>query len=138
MIKLLLVVIAVVIVCSLIKGCRDASKKLLNENFGYNCPDCNRNNWMGESDCYACNNCGWCIDPNGNGSCGLGSASGPMFKDCRSWFYNGRCIWGPDCGYSGPMYYDNAILTYPWYSRWWYWGIGRPWRRGRRWGRVRR
>ena len=80
------------------------------------CGDCNQ--IWDINKCMSCNNCGWCVDPNGNGSCGYGSINGPLFKDCRSWFYNGKCIWGPDCGYSGPIYYDNEILNYPWYSRW--------------------
>ena len=101
----------------------------MDESFGVYCPDCNRNDWMGESECYNCTNCGWCIDPNGNGACGIGNANGPLFKDCRSWYYNGMCMWGPDCGVSGPIYYDNVYLNTPWYTDLWYWGWGgRPYR----------
>ena len=106
--------------------------KVMDDTFGVYCPDCNRNDWMGETDCYSCTNCGWCIDPNGNGSCGIGNASGPLFKDCRSWYYNGQCMWGPECDYVGPIYYDNDYWDTPWYSNWWYWGWGGPRRRYRR------
>lgn len=105
---------------------------IMDENFGVYCPDCNGNDWMGESDCFNCSNCGWCIDPNGNGSCARGSMYGPLFKDCRSWYYNGQCMWGPQCGYQGPIYYDNTYWNTPWYSNWWYWGWGGPRRRYRR------
>ena len=125
-----LVSLMIIFVVALLLVMQNKNKKLINETYGVYCPDCNRNNWMGESDCYNCSNCGWCIDSNGNGSCGIGSASGPLFKDCRSWYYNGRCMWGPDCGTTGPIYYDNYYWNTPWYTNWWWWGWGgRPYER---------
>ena len=125
-----LVSLMIIFVVALLLVMQNKNKKLINETYGVYCPDCNRNEWMGENDCYNCNNCGWCIDPNGNGSCGIGSAGGPLFKDCRSWFYNGRCMWGPDCGAIGPIYYDNYYWNTPWYTNWWWWGWGgRPYER---------
>ena len=130
-------VIAVVVVV-VVYFMQEQNTKVLDENFGMYCPDCNGNDWMGESDCFNCSNCGWCIDPNGNGSCARGSMYGPLFKDCRSWYYNGQCMWGPQCGYQGPIYYDNTYWNTPWYTNWWYWGWGGPRRRYRRHHRRRR
>jgi len=43
----------------------------------------------GPGKCMQCNNCGWCVDGNGYGSCVLGDQSGPYFADCVQYFYNG-------------------------------------------------
>ena len=86
---------------------------------GYKCPNCSSNTWLGEDKCYSCNECGWCIDPYGNGSCAKGNEYGPLYKQCKTWKYKGDCMWGPDCGSNGPMYvgeYDTD--PYPWYKRW--------------------
>ena len=131
------ILLAISVLAVVVYVCHSKTKKEINENFGINCSNCNRNNWIGESDCMSCNNCGWCIDPNGYGSCAIGNANGPLFKDCSSWYYNGVCMWGPQCGSVGPIYYDNPIIEYPWYTRWWYMGR-RPWRRHRPWRRRRR
>ena len=98
------------------------------------CPNCRRNNWMGESQCASCDNCGWCIDPNGYGSCGLGDANGPYFKDCRSWYHRGICMRGPDCGLRGPVY----VTSYPWYNPWGWYGRMRGFRRRPHWRRYGR
>ena len=85
----------------------------------YKCPNCSSNTWLGEDKCYSCNECGWCIDPYGNGSCARGNEYGPLYKQCRTWKYKGDCMWGPDCGSNGPIYvgeYDTD--PYPWYKRW--------------------
>ena len=71
------------------------------ENFY--CPNCNRNNWTGEAECANCHNCGWCIGPNGYGSCGIGDGRGPFFKECRSWFYRGMKMYGSDPSISQPI-----------------------------------
>ena len=126
-----LCIIAIIVVIGM-AFMKNENNKVMDDTFGVYCPDCNRNDWMGETDCYSCTNCGWCIDPNGNGSCGIGNASGPLFKDCRSWYYNGQCMWGPECDYVGPIYYDNDYWDTPWYSNWWYWGWGGPRRKYRR------
>ena len=82
------------------------------EGFSLYCPNCSKNNWMGESDCYNCQNCGWCVDPNGYGQCTQGDYKGPYFKDCRSWIYKGQCMWGPECGRRGPIYVQNLQPPY--------------------------
>ena len=107
------------------------------EKFGVYCRNCGLNGWRGQTDCYECNNCGWCIDPNGYGSCVTGNANGSLFADCRSYFYKGACIYGPECGYNSPIY-----ITPIWYNpfTWWgprryrrrYYGGGWGWRRPNR------
>ena len=100
------------------------SQPLYNEGFeGFNsfynpnyCKDCNQLGWRGEQACMQCVNCGWCIDPNGNGSCVQGDANGPYFADCVQYFYNGGV------GTVTPPYGPMVI---PWYQRYlipWYGG----------------
>jgi hypothetical protein len=87
----------------------------------FSCPSCSNQDWLGESHCYKCNNCGWCIDRERYGSCVVGDMRGPLFReDCRSWFYKGRCLWGPDCGYTAPIYHV------PWYYNWIGFGMPNP------------
>ena len=79
------------------------------------CQNCNQNGWRGESSCATCGNCGWCIDPNGSGSCVSGTAAGPLFADCSSWYYGGQCQWGAECdgvrpGYHCPRSSAAAVL----------------------------
>ena len=95
-----------------------------SENFGLFCKNCGLNGWRGQTDCYECNNCGWCIDPNGYGSCVLGGPSGPKFADCRSYFHKGTCVYGPECGYDGPLYVAPI-----WYNPFTWWGPRRYRRR---------
>lgn len=96
------------------------SQPLYNEGFesfysqGY-CKDCNRYGWRGESDCMSCGNCGWCIDPNGNGSCVAGDAGGPHFADCVRYFYNGGIPSPvPQIGPMNPPWYQRYLI--PWYG----------------------
>ena len=57
------------------------------EFFRY-CSDCPE---QGERSCYDCENCGWCIDDNLDGTCKQGDEYGPYFSDnCRQWFYEGN------------------------------------------------
>lgn len=99
------------------------------------CQNCNQNGWRGESSCATCGNCGWCIDPNGSGSCVSGTAAGPLFADCSSWYYGGQCQWGAECDGVRPGY----IITYPWYNPWgWYGRWNNWWRRPRPWWRRHR
>ena len=58
---------------------------------------------MGESECNSCINCGWCINSNGDGSCGLGTPAGPMFKIVEYSLKLLICFL-PDCGSIGPIY----------------------------------
>jgi hypothetical protein len=53
------------------------------------CRDCNRRGRKGQQACMACQNCGWCVDPNGYGSCVLGDNRGPYFADCAQYYYSG-------------------------------------------------
>jgi hypothetical protein len=47
---------------------------------------CNNCGNINESDCLKCNNCGWCVDYNGNGKCIAGNADGPLYKQsCNKW-----------------------------------------------------
>ena len=96
------------------------SQNLYNEGFEsfYNpnyCKDCNRSGWRGEQECMQCGNCGWCIDPNGNGSCVQGDARGPYFADCVQYYYNGG--YGTINPPFGPMqipWYQKFVI--PWYG----------------------
>lgn len=71
------------------------SQRLYQEGFesDFNpryCKDCNQRGLRGGSQaCMSCNNCGWCVDPNGYGSCVLGDNRGPYFAECAQYFYNG-------------------------------------------------
>lgn len=57
--------------------------------------DCNVRGQMGINACLSCNNCGWCVDPNGNGSCVLGDQRGAYFADCVQYSYNGGVAASP-------------------------------------------
>ena len=121
----IIVIVAIIALCIL---------KKMGTIEDFFCPNCNQNGWRGEASCASCGNCGWCIDPNGSGSCVTGTSSGPLFADCSTWFYGGRCQWGDQCSGVQPAY----ILNYPWYNPWgWYgrwntwWRRPRPWRRRR-------
>lgn len=128
--KLVILTIVILIILIVIVIIYKLLNKRFNEKYGYYCKNCNRNDWMGESDCASCLNCGWCINPDGHGSCGVGTFQGPLFKDCRSWYYQGRCMWGPECDYSGPIYTVQTPFYYHWFNwnnwpylrRWRYWG----------------
>lgn len=61
--------------------------KSYTEGFSH-CKDCSRGGWRSERSCMDCLNCGWCIDPNGDGYCVQGDANGPLFNDCAQYFYN--------------------------------------------------
>ena len=120
--KLLVIIIIIIALCFL--GLYVSNRQY--ETYGVYCTDCGKNDWLGEQDCMSCNNCGWCIDPDLNGSCQKGDSSGPDFAECRSWYYNGVCIWGPECDYQGPIY------TLPFYYGYNLFRRRRPWRRRRR------
>lgn len=68
------------------------------------CGDCNRVGKKGMNSCLSCNNCGWCVDPNGYGSCVLGDNTGSYFADCAQYFYNGgiAVAEGPPFAVNGP------------------------------------
>ena len=119
-----------------------------NENYGYYCGNCGRNKWKGERACSSCVNCGWCIDYNGNGSCGIGGVNGPLFKECRSWFYRGIKMYGPDYNNLGPIFIEEPPRKVYWWSPWHNSSWRNPWystnyinrrllRKNRRYGRLR-
>ena len=95
------------------------------------CSDCNRRGKKGVNACLSCNNCGWCVDPNGYGSCVLGDYNGPFFADCAQYMYNGGVtamgggpgMVGPGVGQTAPFGPSNI----PWYQMLfvpWYGGFG--------------
>ena len=129
-ILLLIICVTIIIIIAFIHNKKYLN--ILNEKYGYYCKNCNRNEWMGERDCASCVNCGWCINPNGVGSCGVGTPSGPMFKDCRTWYHQGKCMWGPECNYGGPIY-TVPVRNYPSYIRWPRWRLWNRYGSGR-WG----
>jgi len=94
------------------------------EDGGYGpqyCGDCNRRGEKGMNACLSCNNCGWCVDPNGYGSCVLGDYTGPYFADCAQYYYNGGMAVA-----NGPPVAPYGPAVMPWYQKFipWYGGFG--------------
>jgi len=88
--SLIVVVLLIVYFILLTKGVAKIEEGFFSENFSENgCRDCNRIGKKGMNQCLSCNNCGWCIDPNGYGSCVLGNSNGPLFAECAQYMYNG-------------------------------------------------
>jgi len=95
------------------------------------CGDCNSRGRKGMNACLSCNNCGWCVDPNGYGSCVLGDYTGPYFADCAQYMFNGgiSAFQGPR-GPVGSRGAPNAPVgpaNVPWYQMLfvpWYGGYG--------------
>jgi len=76
------------------------------------CKDCNERGKQGAGKCLACNNCGWCVDANGYGSCVLGDYTGPYFADCSQYMFTGGIsLIGNQPGKSSGSY---ATLITPW------------------------
>ena len=96
------------------------SQTLYNEGFQSfyypkYCRDCNRAGRRGPQACMGCQNCGWCVDPNGYGSCVLGDNRGPYFADCSQYYYSGGVgVTGPPIGPSPQPFYQFLV---PWYGR---------------------
>lgn len=67
--------------------------------------------------CLSCNNCGWCIDPNGYGSCVLGNSDGPLFAECAQYMYNGGIPVSTATPYIGNTFY-NGNQPYESARRW--------------------
>ena len=61
----------------------------------------------GMNQCLSCNNCGWCIDPNGYGSCVLGNSDGPLFAECAQYMYNGGIPIATNPPYIGNSFYNS-------------------------------
>ena len=119
-VNVILIVVLIIILSLIIYNI--LMKKNFNENYGLFCKNCNRNDWMGQSDCASCVNCGWCISPDGHGSCGIGDSTGPLFKDCQSWYHQGMCMWGPECDRAGPIYVRTPPRFITWFNPWRRWG----------------
>jgi hypothetical protein len=84
------VILLIVYFILLSKGVAQIQEGFFSERFSENgCRDCNRIGKKGMNQCLSCNNCGWCIDPNGYGSCVLGNSNGPLFAECAQYMYNG-------------------------------------------------
>ena len=88
---LIIIIILVVYFILLSKGVMPIQEGFFSERFAEGaCRDCNRiGKNKGINECLSCNNCGWCIDPNGYGSCVLGNSEGPLFAECAQYMYNG-------------------------------------------------
>lgn len=84
------ILIALVIIYILINS-RQMREGFDNNNGLYPgfCGDCNSRGKKGMNACLSCNNCGWCTDPNGYGSCVLGDQNGPYFAECANYMFNG-------------------------------------------------
>ena len=83
------------------------------------CKDCNTLSHKGMNACLSCNNCGWCIDPNGYGTCVLGDNNGPFFADCSQYYFNGGLSVSPggpggQGGPGMPSWYQMMFM--PWYG----------------------
>lgn len=88
--SLIIVVLLIVYFILLSKGVAQIQEGFFSERFSEGaCRDCNRIGKKGMNQCLSCNNCGWCIDPNGYGSCVLGNSDGPLFAECAQYMYNG-------------------------------------------------
>lgn len=74
------------------------------------CGDCNQIGNINK--CMSCNNCGWCTDPNGRGTCVLGDQNGPYFADCINYAYNGGQMAAPP-----PIIAPYGPPIVPWYQR---------------------
>jgi hypothetical protein len=88
--SLIIIIILVVYLILLSKNINTIKEGFFSERFSEGgCRDCNRIGKKGMHECLSCNNCGWCIDPNGYGSCVLGNSTGPLFAECAQYMYNG-------------------------------------------------
>jgi len=87
--SLIIVVILIVYFILLSKGIMPIQEGFSSRFTEDGCRDCNRIGKKGIDQCLSCVNCGWCIDPNGYGSCVLGNSNGPLFAECAQYMYNG-------------------------------------------------
>jgi hypothetical protein len=108
--SLIIVVLLVVYFIILSKGVAQIKEDFYSERFSENgCRDCNRIGKKGMNQCLSCNNCGWCIDPNGYGSCVLGNSDGPLFAECAQYMYNGGIPVAMPNTYIGNTFDNNNI-----------------------------
>ncbi len=106
---LIIIIILVVYFILLSKGVIPIQEGFFSERFSEGaCKDCNRIGKKGVDQCMSCNNCGWCIDPNGYGSCVLGNSEGPLFAECAQYMYNGGIPIAIPNTYIGNTFDDNT------------------------------
>ena len=116
--SLIIVVLLVVYFILLSKGVMQIHEGFFSERFSESgCRDCNRAGKKGMNQCLSCNNCGWCIDPNGYGSCVLGNSDGPLFAECAQYMYNGGIPVSTATPYIGNTFY-NGNQPYESARRW--------------------
>jgi hypothetical protein len=116
--SLIIVVLLVVYFILLSKGVMQIQEGFFSERFSESgCRDCNRAGKKGMDQCLSCNNCGWCIDPNGYGSCVLGNSDGPLFAECAQYMYNGGIPVSTATPYIGNSFY-NGNQPYESARRW--------------------
>ena len=116
--SLIIVVLLVVYFILLSKGVMQIHEGFFSERFSESgCRDCNRAGKKGMNQCLSCNNCGWCIDPNGYGSCVLGNSDGPLFAECTQYMYNGGIPVSTATPYIGNSFY-NGNQPYESARRW--------------------
>lgn len=106
--SLIIVVLLVVYFILLSNGVAQIHEGFFSEKFSEGgCRDCNRIGKKGMNQCLSCTNCGWCIDPNGYGSCVLGNSEGPLFAECAQYMYNGGIPMGNGNPYIGNTFYND-------------------------------
>jgi hypothetical protein len=106
---LIIVIMLIVYFILLSKGVISIKEDFFSERFSEGaCKDCNRIGKKGMDQCMSCNNCGWCIDPNGYGSCVLGNSEGPLFAECAQYMYNGGIPIAIPNTYIGNTFDDNT------------------------------
>jgi hypothetical protein len=106
--SLIIIILLVVYFILLSKGVIQIQEGFFSERFTEEgCRDCNRVGKKGMNKCLSCNNCGWCIDPNGYGSCVLGNSDGPLFAECAQYMYNGSIPVAISSPYIGNTF-DNS------------------------------
>ena len=116
--SLIIVVLLIVYFILLSKGIAQIQEGFFSERFSEGgCRDCNRIGKKGMDQCLSCNNCGWCIDPNGYGSCVLGNSDGPLFAECAQYMYNGGIPVSTATPYIGNSFY-NINSPYESSRRW--------------------
>jgi hypothetical protein len=106
--SLIIVILLVVYFILLSKGVAQIQEGFFSERFSEGaCRDCNRIGKKGMNQCLSCNNCGWCIDPNGYGSCVLGNSDGPLFAECAQYMYNGGIPIATGNPYIGNTFFND-------------------------------
>ena len=104
-----LIIVLFVIIYLIIFTKKNIETFAINRMRGFrSCGDCNTVGKKGIDKCLSCTNCGWCIDPNGYGSCVQGDFTGPYFADCTQFMFGGGLtVGGPGSGQGGV----NSSLT---------------------------